>query len=55
MEQYETEILEPGPDKAVAGRDTLEAAGLVTKYQVNILCLEGNSGPKRVSGHLPLR
>jgi hypothetical protein len=30
MEQYETEILEPGPDKAVAGRDTLEAAGLVT-------------------------
>jgi hypothetical protein len=30
MEQYETEILEPGPDKAVAAPDTLEAAGLVT-------------------------
>jgi hypothetical protein len=30
MEQYENEVIEPAPDKAVADRDTFEAAGLTT-------------------------
>jgi hypothetical protein len=30
MEQYETEIIEPPPDKAVTDRDTFEAAELTT-------------------------
>jgi hypothetical protein len=30
MEQYEAEVIEPAPDKAVTDRSTFEAAGLTT-------------------------